>query len=1022
MKQINFLVFLITLCSVSLCTNAQYVPPTHVEGAAPNGILWDSVLTGRTLPVRTTTVGFNGAPGAVMFYDKATGKFGINPNGLSLSAVIVTYTSGFTNITAATPGPFIYSGNTGTNAWSPATGTPRIFPAVQAVTGLAPTTFVSRFGAIIGNPLGAFLATTGDVNNIASTDGYLNLPWSFGKVVNIDSLITNNKVLADSNFKVVGQNSNLNANLLGYGPVGTNSPVKGCFQYSANGIVGNQVGPIVFYSSIPTCTAPTLSSSITHQSCSNLNDGAIDLTATGGSPSPVFDWEGPNGFYSRAEDISNLAPGTYLVFATSGSCRDSASYTVNAGNPAQAVSVSIASNASGNTICAGTSVTFTATPTNEGTSPGYQWKLNGNNVGSNSSTFTTSSLSNNDVVTVEMTSNAVCAIGSPATSNSITTTVNTNQTASVSIASNAAGNTICAGTSVTFTATPTNGGASPSYQWKKNGTNVGTNSNTYTTTSLVNSDAVTVVMTSNAVCATGSPATSNIINTVVNQPSSSSVTESSTGNYTWNGQTYTSSGTYTWTGTNAVGCDSIATLNLTINVVLTNNIANVCPYIGTNQTLTYTAAVSGASSYNWVLPANTQLISGQGTRSVEIKILNGFANIANKQLKVTPAGGSQQIIYLLAQAPITPSPIQSSGGNICNIIGTSTAITYTVPKAYAAASYIWTAQNGTTIITSLNGAGTNDTAVAITFASNFTSSNITVQSVNDCGVSGSRSLMISRNTPSQPGLISGPVNACEFLGENGQTATYAVSAVPNVDSYNWTLPNGAFAITGQGTRNISFKYPANFTSGTITVTVTSGCGTSSARSLNITRLQAGTPSVIDVINTGGCPNRTYTYTLAAMPSNTTSVSWTIPTGGTIVSGQGSTSITVSYNSGLISGEVKARAVNNCSVSGERETKVKLPACPPSGFASNKGAINQTNGSMRVQLFPNPTASSFNLQVLSADSKEVGVRIMDVQGRFIKSLTIAPFQTVNIGNELKAGVYMVEAKQGNIVKTTRVVKY
>ena len=35
--------------------------------------------------------------------------------------------------------------------------------------------------------------------------------------------------------------------------------------------------------------------------------------------------------------------------------------------------------------------------------------------------------------------------------------------------------------------------------------------------------------------------------------------------YTWNGAVYTSSGTYTWAGTNADGCDSTATLELTIN-------------------------------------------------------------------------------------------------------------------------------------------------------------------------------------------------------------------------------------------------------------------------------------------------------------------------------------------------------------------------------------------------------------------------------------------------------------------------
>ena len=35
--------------------------------------------------------------------------------------------------------------------------------------------------------------------------------------------------------------------------------------------------------------------------------------------------------------------------------------------------------------------------------------------------------------------------------------------------------------------------------------------------------------------------------------------------YLWNGVTYTTSGVYTFITLNSVGCDSIATLNLTIN-------------------------------------------------------------------------------------------------------------------------------------------------------------------------------------------------------------------------------------------------------------------------------------------------------------------------------------------------------------------------------------------------------------------------------------------------------------------------
>jgi hypothetical protein len=76
------------------------------------------------------------------------------------------------------------------------------------------------------------------------------------------------------------------------------------------------------------------------------------------------------------------------------------------------------------------------------------------------------------------------------------------------------GNTICAGTNVTFTATPTNGGT-PSYQWKLNGNNVGTNSNTYQNAGLLNGDVVTVVMTSSLACANPTTATSNAITMIV---------------------------------------------------------------------------------------------------------------------------------------------------------------------------------------------------------------------------------------------------------------------------------------------------------------------------------------------------------------------------------------------------------------------------------------------------------------------------------------------------------------------------
>src|SRR5207247_2065904 len=159
-------------------------------------------------------------------------------------------------------------------------------------------------------------------------------------------------------------------------------------------------------------------------------------------------------------------------------------------------------------ICAGSSITFTATPTNGGTTPTYQWQVNGVNAGTNSPIFTSSSLANNDQVTVIMTSNASCTTTSTATSNVITITTRSEERR---VGNNGSSTTICSGSSITFTATPTNGGTTPTYQWQVNGVNAGTNSPTFTSGSLANNDQVTVIMTSNASCTTTSTATSNVI-------------------------------------------------------------------------------------------------------------------------------------------------------------------------------------------------------------------------------------------------------------------------------------------------------------------------------------------------------------------------------------------------------------------------------------------------------------------------------------------------------------------------------
>lgn len=84
----------------------------------------------------------------------------------------------------------------------------------------------------------------------------------------------------------------------------------------------------------------------------------------------------------------------------------------------------------------------------------------------------------------------------------------TTLTPTISIAGPAA---FCSGGTATYTATITNGGAAPSYQWKKNGVAISTSTPTPTISGLIVGDQITCTLTSNQTCVTSNVVTSNAI-------------------------------------------------------------------------------------------------------------------------------------------------------------------------------------------------------------------------------------------------------------------------------------------------------------------------------------------------------------------------------------------------------------------------------------------------------------------------------------------------------------------------------
>ncbi|MBC7552698.1 MAG: T9SS type A sorting domain-containing protein, partial [Taibaiella sp.] len=219
---------------------------------------------------------------------------------------------------------------------------------------------------------------------------------------------------------------------------------------------------------------------------------------------------------SNAPTIASINASTGVVYGVSAgsatisyvtstfNCAALLPFTVNPIlTPAVSISMSTTS-----TVCAGTVVTYTANPTNGGTSPSYEWRVNGAVTGSGP---TLSYMPNNgDLVRVRLRSNATCAIPDSGV-NTVTMTVNPLLTPSVNITTGV-GDTVCVGSAITFSPNGVNGGTAPVYKWKVNHVNVWTGPtwNYFP----ADSDIIEVVLLSNVTCRVSDTAKDTLLITV----------------------------------------------------------------------------------------------------------------------------------------------------------------------------------------------------------------------------------------------------------------------------------------------------------------------------------------------------------------------------------------------------------------------------------------------------------------------------------------------------------------------------
>ncbi len=246
----------------------------------------------------------------------------------------------------------------------------------------------------------------------------------------------------------------------------------------------------------------------------------------------------------------------------------------------------------------------------------------------------------------------------------------------------------------------------------------------------------------------------------------------------------------------------------------------------------YINPVEGATSYSWTVPSGAIIKSGQNTPAIHLEWGSVSGTVSVIITNNCGAGVPGVLAVNVTSVPSVPQEIDGPS-HICPY---DTGYYFTDPVPYAV-NYNWIIPGDAVI---LSGEGT--TSVRIKWG--MRDGNIGVGAENSCGAGPSiTKTVVLDSLPASADAIDGPDTVC--IGKGGYN--YFITPLKFATTYGWTLPQGAFIVSGELTNSITVDFGMNATSGPITVFGINDCGNGLASSEQIvTRTCSG----LDAFNTG----------------------------------------------------------------------------------------------------------------------------------------------------------------------------
>jgi hypothetical protein len=685
-----------------------------------------------------------------------------------------------------------------------------------------------------------------------------------------------------------------------------------------------------------TITQPTLlTSSLTsvNVSCFNGVNGSINLTPSGGTSPYTYSWS--NG--STNQDLNNVPANTYSVTITdSKGCTTTNSVTIT-----QPSTITLTTSVT-NVNCFGESNgSLSVTNISGGTSPYII--LWGN--GSNQNTISNLTAGNYNVT---ITDNKGC--------NKITT-LNVAQPSQLSLGLNIVNYPNCGSSNGSITSSIVGGTPPYFYLW----------SNGSTSQNLTNipSGDYTLTVTDSKNCTTQNIINLGCTSVLINVGQIDGITPICGVNSTTYTINYsnTSPNSITWILPNGVtSSNGLSSQNVNVTFssgfiqdsievdVVSNGITyhrsiwvsklpnkptisgNFCgDPIGSVKQYVITNSQPN-TTYTWVPPYGVNVFSGQGNDTTQLKFSMYLVTGSGGSVTATNACSTTTKTFTIDKYVTRPTSILGPS-TVC--ADGNTIYTYRVDSVPTSFNYIWGLPNGVSLV----GNNNNDT-IKVKFSTTFTSGQFSVMSVNQCGSSPMTYGSVSNNNLySNIGTISGPGDLCPYLG---QSVTYSVTNQSG--TFTWSVPTNMTIQSGQGTNVINVLVSNSFVSGTISVNLNNGCGGSvlSTKTLSTTQSTISSSSISGVRSVCSIIGTNTSTTFSVTPISGVNYNWSVPVNSTIVSGQGTNSIQVTFQNGFTGGNIQLVITGGCGnpVTLTRVVSVGLPTVTINGSSCvNNGYTN-----------------------------------------------------------------------------------